>query len=181
MSRRGVANWPPAWLWRHGRENTHPKGEVGILTSVMLSQVRPMDRFFLFIEHEGSHYIGCLLFDDPDFCRQVAEVLKFCCNRPMAEIGSLDLYDEMHNVKSQDIRTEWSNGDNLVVAKLQPFPTSAALAQEAVGGEAIIMSFWLGNGLPVSLAVPSLEAEKLRKQLGQAVRKARWEFSQSRH
>ena len=38
-----------------------------------------------------SVYIGCLLFDDHAFCRYIAKLLDNYCNRPIAEIGSLDL------------------------------------------------------------------------------------------
>jgi hypothetical protein len=39
-----------------------------------------------------------------------------------------------------------------------------------------IISFRIGHGLPVSFAVPPGEAEELRKQLGQTVKKARRQF-----
>jgi hypothetical protein len=35
--------------------------------------------------------MGCLLFDETAFCRQITEILQSCCNRSIAEIGSLDL------------------------------------------------------------------------------------------
>jgi hypothetical protein len=35
--------------------------------------------------------MGCLLFDDRFFCSQMANLLQDYCNRPIAEIGSLDL------------------------------------------------------------------------------------------
>jgi hypothetical protein len=41
--------------------------------------------------YEGSDYIGCLLFDDRAFCRQIAKLLQGYFDRPIAEIGSLDL------------------------------------------------------------------------------------------
>jgi hypothetical protein len=72
-------------------ENDRPRGEIGILRKVELSNVLPADRCFLYIEYEGSSYIGCLLLDDSTFCGQVATLLKGCCNRPIAEIGGLDL------------------------------------------------------------------------------------------
>ena len=46
---------------------------------------------FLMIFYEGSSYLGCLLFDDGMFCRQIAKLLQGCCNRSIAEIGRLDL------------------------------------------------------------------------------------------
>src|SRR5262245_26932032 len=88
---RGVPSWPPIWTWASGLENNRPKGEIGILRKVELSNIQPANRCFLYIEHEGSSYIGCLLFDDSAFCGQVATVLNNHCNRPISEIGSLDI------------------------------------------------------------------------------------------
>lgn len=91
MSYQGLRNWPPEWAWVGGQPNKHPRGEVGVLRSVVLSPAQPPARCFLYIEHEGSSYIGCLLFDDPNFCRQVATLLQDYCNRPIAEIGGIDV------------------------------------------------------------------------------------------
>jgi hypothetical protein len=91
MSYHGVPNWPPTWTWIGGLENKFPRGEIGIFKSATLSQVLPANKCYLYIDHEGSSYIGCLLFDDHGFCRQLAEILQFCCNRSIAEIGGLDL------------------------------------------------------------------------------------------
>jgi PPK2 family polyphosphate:nucleotide phosphotransferase len=74
MSYRGVPNWPPVWTWTGGLENGHPRGEIGILKEVLLSKVKPATQF-LYIDHEGSSYIGCLLFDDHAFCRHIAELM----------------------------------------------------------------------------------------------------------
>jgi hypothetical protein len=95
MSRYGVPNWPPVWNWIEGRENTFPKGEVGILRWVALTGIRPPDRCYLLMNHEGSSYMGCLLFDDDKFCRYVAQFLESYRNRPIAEIGSLNLPDAL--------------------------------------------------------------------------------------
>jgi hypothetical protein len=91
MSRYGVSNWPPVWTWVDGLENKFPRGEVGILRWVGLTGIEPTDRCYLCIEHEGSTYLGCLLFDDHPFCRYLAKLLEAYSNRPIAEIGSLDL------------------------------------------------------------------------------------------
>jgi hypothetical protein len=91
MSRHGVPNWPPVWTWTDGREDKRPRGEIGILKAVFLSNVKPADRCFLYIDHEGSLYLGGLLFDDYAFCQRIAALLQFCCNRSIAEIGSMDL------------------------------------------------------------------------------------------
>jgi hypothetical protein len=91
MRYHGVPNWPPIWTWSGGLEKKYPQGEIGILKKLRLTIVEPIDRCYLYIEHEGSEYIGCLLFDDHAFCRQITEILRFCCNRSIADIGSIDL------------------------------------------------------------------------------------------
>jgi hypothetical protein len=91
MSYRGIPNWPPVWTWTDGLENTRPRGEIGILKAVTLSNIQPADRCFLYIDYEGSSYIGCLLFDDSGFCGQIAKLLQGYSNWRIAEIGSLDL------------------------------------------------------------------------------------------
>jgi len=91
MSRHNVCNWPPIWAWTSGSENKRPRGEIGILKGVSLSKIKPADRCYLYIDHEGSSYMGCLLFDDPAFCSQIVELLDGYCNRSIADIGNLDL------------------------------------------------------------------------------------------
>ena len=91
MSYRGVPNWPPAWTWVGGIKKKRAKGEIGILKLIQLSTVLPPDRCYLYIDHEGSLYIGCLLFDEDVFCRQIVNLLQRYRNLPVAEIGSLDL------------------------------------------------------------------------------------------
>ena len=91
MSYHGTRNWPPVWVWIDGREEKCAKGEVGILRSVFLSKLQRADRCFLMIFYEGSSYLGCLLFDDGMFCRQITKLLQGCCNRSIAEIGRLNL------------------------------------------------------------------------------------------
>ena len=91
MSYRGVVNWPPAWVWLDGPKEEHPKGELGILKSVLLSKMDQANRCFLLVCYENSSYLGCLLFDDHSFCSQVVKILQSHCNCSIAEIGSLDL------------------------------------------------------------------------------------------
>jgi hypothetical protein len=90
MSYHRVTNWPPVWAWMEGVENKRPRGEIGILKKVSLTQIRPAKQCYLYIEHEGSLYIGCLLFDDEIFCSQIVELLRDYLNRPVADIGSID-------------------------------------------------------------------------------------------
>ena len=91
MSYHGVLNWPPAWVWIDGPEEKRLEGEIGILRSVFLSKRQPANRCFLLIFHEGSSYLGCLLFNDPTFGKHITELLRFCHNRSIAEIGSIDV------------------------------------------------------------------------------------------
>jgi hypothetical protein len=72
-------------------ENKHPRGEIGTLTAVDVSNVPPANRCFLSIDYAGSSYMGCLLFDDHAFCDQIVTLLRGHLNRPVAEIGSLDI------------------------------------------------------------------------------------------
>ena len=91
MSHRGVRSWPPTLTWTDGLENKRPRGEIGILEEVLLSNIQPVHQCFLYIDYQGSSYVGCLMFHDHAFCRLIAELLQLCCNCPLAEIGGLDL------------------------------------------------------------------------------------------
>ena len=88
---RGVPSWPPTWTWTDGLENRHTKGEVGILKPIWPSKIQPADRCFLLISYQGSEYLGCLLFDDLAFCSQITKLQQGCSDRPIVEIGGLDL------------------------------------------------------------------------------------------
>src|ERR1041385_7723885 len=80
MSYRGQHSWPPTWMWTGKGENKYPRGEVGVLKEVHISILdpsqpdshRPYNRIYLFMEYRDSGYVGCLLFDDPTACRQIA-------------------------------------------------------------------------------------------------------------
>jgi CheY-like chemotaxis protein len=93
MSRYGVPNWPPVWTWVNGPkvdgpENKFLKGEVGILRWVGLTGNQPPDRCYLLIDHEGSSYMGCLLFDDYEFCRYLAKLLESTAIVPLLRLGA---------------------------------------------------------------------------------------------
>ena len=91
MSYRGVRSWPPIWTWVAGPSKKYAHGEVGVLKSVTLSKTLPANRCFMYVDYDGSSYIGCLLVDDETFCRQMINVFHAHCNHPIIEIGSLDL------------------------------------------------------------------------------------------
>jgi hypothetical protein len=40
-------SWPPDWLWCGGFDNTHPRGEVGILKTVFVSRRQTLYQLFL--------------------------------------------------------------------------------------------------------------------------------------
>ena len=44
LTYRVLRSWPPAWLSCRGFDNTHPRGEVGILKNVFVSSVHPPTR-----------------------------------------------------------------------------------------------------------------------------------------
>jgi hypothetical protein len=58
MSYHGLRNWPPVWNCIGRLENTHAKGEVGILKGVTLSNIgSPIDATSTFIIKD--HRIAC--------------------------------------------------------------------------------------------------------------------------
>ena len=66
-------------------------GEVGILKEVSKYSVLSSDGMTLVMEHNGSAYMGVLLFDDFAFFRKIFDLLKTLRDRPIAEIGGLDI------------------------------------------------------------------------------------------
>jgi hypothetical protein len=65
----GTSSWPPNWTFTAGVKNERPpRDEIGILREVTASNIKPADRCFLHVEHEGSMYVGRLLIEDPVFC-----------------------------------------------------------------------------------------------------------------
>jgi GAF domain len=116
MSCWGFRNWPPIWSRTRGAGDKHPRGEIGILTSVKFSNALPTDKFFLNIYHQDSEYMGCLLFDNPIFCRQIAKLLKGCCGHAISEIGSLDV----SNILLKGIQENKKYGDSQVQRQANP-------------------------------------------------------------
>jgi hypothetical protein len=91
MTYRGLPNWRPVWLWKDGLNKKTVRGEIGVLRTVTTAKNHPSDSCVLGIEHEGLLYVGCLLFDDLAFCGEITKLLRDCCNRPIVNIGSLDV------------------------------------------------------------------------------------------
>jgi hypothetical protein len=61
----GVLSWPPVWTWTDGVENDRPKGEIGILRKVELSNIQPADSVFYTTNTKG-HCISAA------FCSKIA-------------------------------------------------------------------------------------------------------------
>jgi hypothetical protein len=93
MSYRGIPSWPPVWTRIRGRQDEHPKGEVGTLLEVRWAAIElPLfNEFFLVIDYDRTVYMGCLLFDDAAFCLQVEHLLQDHCGQSIASVGSLDI------------------------------------------------------------------------------------------
>jgi hypothetical protein len=91
MSYRGKSNWPPRWVWLGGKKNERPTGEVGVLKEVSRYSLLSSDGLTLVIEYNDSAYMGLLLFDDFGFCRKVHELLKTSRDRPIADIGNMEI------------------------------------------------------------------------------------------
>jgi|APPan5920702752_1055751.scaffolds.fasta_scaffold29955_2 hypothetical protein len=91
MSYQSIRNWPPLWIWTGGTQNKQAEGEVGILKSVVLVGTEPFNKCYLIIEHDGEQYVGCLLFGNSSFCRQVYRVLDDNCGVSLQHIGGIDV------------------------------------------------------------------------------------------
>jgi hypothetical protein len=91
MSCYGIPSWPPIWMLLNGPGLSRLTGEMGILRGIRANDLPSTRRCFLYMEYEQSAYFGCLLFYDIRFGRHIAALLQSCCNRPIVEIGSLDL------------------------------------------------------------------------------------------
>jgi hypothetical protein len=100
MSYRTLANWPPVWTPRRRKDGAvgeivsvraSLRGEIGTLKEVFVSTgVRP-PRVYIIITHEGSEYIGSLLFDNALFCKQIYDFLKQQIGKTISETGRLDV------------------------------------------------------------------------------------------
>ena len=90
MSYHGVPNWPPVWVWIGGPKHKRLRGEVGTLVEVKIG-TEPLHTCFLMIRHEEAEYMGCLLFDDQAFLKQIFYLLKRCRGRTVQTIGDLEI------------------------------------------------------------------------------------------
>ena len=91
MCYRGVSNWPPAWVGRDAKQSQQLGGEIGILKDVIQSKMKPRNRLYLTIEHEGEEYLGALLFDDQFACQRTYKLLLRHRGELMHKIGEIDV------------------------------------------------------------------------------------------
>lgn len=80
-------------------------------------------------------------------------------------------------VMNQHMQTAAAKGH----VEVEPIQVSTTMAQEAVGGNVVIVSLKMQNGLPASFSVQHQEAEELHRQLGAAIEKAKMQSASSRH
>ena len=94
MALNGVPNRPPKWIWADGFRNVfiHPTGEIGVLENARQSIVSDKCLFIMML-HQRSTYLGRVIFDHEQFCRQIFDLLKANCGRSLTEIGSIDIPD----------------------------------------------------------------------------------------
>jgi hypothetical protein len=92
MSHHGVSTWPPGWKATWRSKDELPKGEVGILKEVFMTDDSDRE-LLLTIEFQGNRYFGGLEFVDPWFCSQVYGLLQHHIGRTIKEVGDMELAD----------------------------------------------------------------------------------------
>jgi hypothetical protein len=90
MSHRRGSNWPPVWTKVTENGTKTVRGEVGVLKFVH-ANAQLSNKCFLVIEHEREKFVGCLIFDDLQFCAQISMLLRSQSGRSIQEIGDLDI------------------------------------------------------------------------------------------
>jgi hypothetical protein len=91
LTHQNSRSWPPAWLYCGGLDDTHPRGEVGILKTVYISVIKPSNSCHLIMEYAGAEYMGTLFVGDAALCLEIYEVLLRHCGKAIQEIGNIDL------------------------------------------------------------------------------------------
>jgi hypothetical protein len=90
IRKSGYLSWPPVWTTTHPDWDDKSTGEVGTLEDVMMSNLSD-NKIFMFMQYQGSRYMGFLAFDDSTFCRQIYDLLKSKAGLSIKEIGDIDL------------------------------------------------------------------------------------------
>jgi hypothetical protein len=137
MMFRGNRSWPPDWLWRDGYDDTHPRGEVGILKNVIRSPTA--GGCFLIIEHCGAEYIGAVLLSDVAFSREIFRLLVRSSGKTIREIGEIDLthtalrsMPETSTVKNEDKFKLIANQNDKLRHELRNRVTMMRLLRESI-------------------------------------------------
>jgi hypothetical protein len=90
MKYHNVPNWPPSYLTPDYRQDVI--GEFGILRAVTLDARMP-NRCFLMVEMDGLAYVSWVKFDNSAFRARFVNTINVHLNRPMKEIGELEVSD----------------------------------------------------------------------------------------
>lgn len=90
MKYRGAANWPPTYLTQPYRQEL--VDEFGILRDVSLD-TEVQNRCFLMVEMNGIGYVGSLQFDNFAFRARFMSALNAHLNKPIKEIGDVEIPD----------------------------------------------------------------------------------------
>jgi hypothetical protein len=88
LIQQSVGNWPPVLFVATG--DGRATGEVGVLKWVVPG-AGAKRKFFIFVEHDGSGYIGTLKFDSAQLCAAVCGFFDRQIGRSLKEIGDIDL------------------------------------------------------------------------------------------
>jgi hypothetical protein len=91
LTYRNSRSWPPTWVYCGGLDDTHPRGEVGILKTVYISVIKPPNSCHLIMEYAGAEYMGTLYVSDAALCLDIFEALLRHCGKAIQEIGNIDL------------------------------------------------------------------------------------------
>jgi len=91
FSYRRVPTWPPVWtLSRRGEPPEVLHGEIGVLQRAFANPQIP-NKCYLVIQHANRKYVGCVIFDNRSFCREMTEFLKLQVGCTVEQIGDLDV------------------------------------------------------------------------------------------
>jgi hypothetical protein len=91
MSCYGIPSWPPTWRLIKGEGAERLTGEIGILTRFLVNNIPSTRRCFLYMRHEQASYLGCIFIADVAFFEKIVKIFEGCLNRPISEIGSIDV------------------------------------------------------------------------------------------
>jgi hypothetical protein len=90
LGKSGFKTWPPLWTTTHHDRNDAPTGEIGTLHQVLTSELLD-NKIILFVQFQGSRYMGFMKFDDLAFCSQIHTLLNANIGLSIKEIGDLYL------------------------------------------------------------------------------------------